>query len=229
MGRLISPSRTASLVLAALLVLLLSLPLACAQYSTGRYHTVARGETLYRIGQSYGVAVTDIVKANSIDDVRTIQIGERIWIPRPQKSGKRNPAGQAIGGRKQARRTADLEFIWPVQGARMSSRFGSRRGRPHEGIDLAVRHGTLIRASEAGKVIHSGWLGDYGKVVIIKHAGAYRTVYAHASRLHVARGEFVEKGQKIASVGSTGRSSGPHLHFEIRKRETPRNPIAYLP
>ena len=110
----------------------------------------------------------------------------------------------------------------------MSSGFGRRGGRPHEGIDIAARKGTPIVASDAGRVIHSGWMRGYGKVVIIKHAGAYRTVYAHASRLHVRKGEFVERGQKIAEVGSTGRSSGPHLHFEIRRGQTPQNPMRHL-
>ena len=87
----------------------------------------------------------------------------------------------------------------------------------------------LPRASESGRVIHSGRLGDYGNAVIVKHAGYYRTVYAHASRTLVRKGQFVEKGQRIALVGSTGRSTGPHLHFEIRRRETPRDPILYLP
>lgn len=87
----------------------------------------------------------------------------------------------------------------------------------------------MIRASEAGKVIHSGRMRGYGLVVILKHPGNYRSVYAHASKLSVRKGQFVEKGQKIAEVGSTGRSTGPHLHFEIREKETPRNPMVYLP
>jgi murein DD-endopeptidase MepM/ murein hydrolase activator NlpD len=111
----------------------------------------------------------------------------------------------------------------------LTSRFGKRKGRPHEGIDLGARAGTTIRAAESGKVIYSGWLGDYGKVVIVKHAGLYRSVYAHARVLHVGKGEFVEKGRRIAEVGTTGRSTGAHLHFEIRKRDEPRNPLLYLP
>ena len=78
-------------------------------------------------------------------------------------------------------------------------------------------------------MIHSGRLSDYGKVVIIKHQGYYRSVYAHASKTLVEKGEFVERGQKIALVGATGRATGPHLHFEIRKRESPRDPMLYLP
>ena len=97
----------------------------------------------------------------------------------------------------------------------------------HEGIDVAAARGTPIFASESGRVIHSGRLGSYGKVVIVKHAGAFRTVYAHASKLLVRKGEFVERGQKVAEVGSTGRSTGSHVHFEIRRSETPKNPLAF--
>ncbi len=104
-----------------------------------------------------------------------------------------------------------------------------RKGRPHEGIDVAASRGTPIYAAESGRVIHSGRQGGYGKVVIVKHAGSYRTVYAHASKLLVKKGAFVERGQKIALVGSTGRSTGPHVHFEIRRLETPHNPLAFLP
>lgn len=78
-------------------------------------------------------------------------------------------------------------------------------------------------------MIHSGRLGSYGNVVILKHAGRYRTSYAHASKLFVRKGAFVERGQKIAEVGSTGRSTGPHVHFEIRRSETPQNPLGFLP
>ena len=78
-------------------------------------------------------------------------------------------------------------------------------------------------------MIHCGHLGAYGRVVILKHSGHYRSVYAHAQKTLVEKGDFVERGQKIAKVGSTGRSTGPHLHFEIRHRETPRDPLLYLP
>ena len=128
----------------------------------------------------------------------------------------------------EARRRANLEFQWPLRG-RLTSGFGPRGGRRHEGIAVAARRGTEIDAAEDGRVIHSGRLGDYGKVVIVRHDGDYRSVYAHAHRTHVKKGQKVEKGQKIAEVGSTGRSTGPHLHFEIRQRQTPQDPMLYLP
>ena len=87
-----------------------------------------------------------------------------------------------------------------------------------------------MRAAEAGRVIHSGGgLGDYGKVVIVKHAGRYSTVYAHNRRNRVREGEFVEKGQVIAEVGKTGNASGAHVHFELRRDRRPQDPLLYLP
>jgi murein DD-endopeptidase MepM/ murein hydrolase activator NlpD len=112
----------------------------------------------------------------------------------------------------------------------MTSKFGWRNGRTHEGIDIPVKRGTPIYAAEAGRVIHSGGgLGDYGKVVILKHAGRYSTVYAHNSRNRVRKGSFVEKGDVIAEVGETGNASGPHIHFEVRRDRTPLDPLLFLP
>lgn len=208
----------------------------------GVIHHVEPGENLYRIGLRYGIPAREIARANRIRDVTKLRVGQRLFIPgarRRMRAGEHElarsrtaPADRADGSGRPARRTArvqtSLRFAWPVRG-RLSSRFGMRRGHPHEGIDVAAKRGTPIFASEAGRVIHAGRLGGYGKVVIVKHAGAYRTVYAHASRLLVRKGDFVERGQKIALVGSTGRATGPHVHFEIRQSETPRNPLGYLP
>lgn len=233
MGRLNSRFGLQGLCAVVILGLVSAQNWGCASYSTGKYHTVAKGENLYRIGQRYGVPAQTLVRANGIRDVTVLQVGEKIWIPRAgEPSGARDASSARaaqVAARSESRKAGNMQFVWPVRGARLSSHFGTRRGRSHEGIDLAISKGTPIRAAEAGRVVHSGWLGDYGKVVIIKHAGYYRTVYAHASRLYVKRGEFVDRGQRIALVGSTGRSTGPHLHFEIRQRESPRNPVPYLP
>lgn len=222
-----------------------ALALACSSgSSSGFYHRVEAGENLYRIGLRYGVPSTILARANRIDDVTTIRPGTRLWIPREAVSKPRGgPQNAAVSSaparptrasearrlaRLDARRTSSLEFAWPLR-AKLTSRYGKRRGRPHEGIDLGARRGSPIYAAESGRVIHSGRLGDYGKVVVVKHAGHYRTVYAHASKTLVRKGQFVEKGDRIALVGNTGRSTGPHLHFEIRRRETPRDPMLYLP
>jgi len=210
----------------------------------GVIHSVVHGENLYRIGLRYGVPAGEIAQANGIRDVTTLRIGQRLFIPGARKrldGGGAKESGAPFeedgpvdkqAARRLARAAAkaqsSLDFVWPAQG-RLSSRFGSRRGRPHEGIDIAAAKGTPIFASEAGRVIFSGRMRGYGKVVIVKHAGRYRSIYAHASRLLARKGAFVERGQKIAEVGSTGRSTGPHVHFEIRRSEAPQDPMAYLP
>lgn len=209
-------------------------------------HTIAPGENLYRIGLLYDVDAAAIASANGIRDVHALRVGQRLTIPSPRRgtrstrAGGRSPGARAGArsrnaeeyalntARETAFRQAALQFVWPARG-KLSSGFGMRKGKPHEGIDIAGPTGSTIRAAEAGKVITSGRLGGYGKVVVLKHSGDYRSVYAHASKLLVTKGQFVEKGQKIAEVGSTGRSTGPHLHFEIRRDETPQNPMAYLP
>ena len=213
--------------------------LSCSSSGGERVHTVRKGENLYRIGLRYGVPAARIARINGIRDVSSMSVGTRLRIPR---SGTRVTSGSAAqtrrpsalaDARRRARRDAlregELKFEWPLNAPRLTSRFGQRGGRPHEGIDLGASSGTTIRAAESGKVIYSGWLGDYGKVVIVKHSGLYRSVYAHARKLHVDKGQFVEKGRRIAEVGSTGRSTGAHLHFEIRKRDEARNPLLYLP
>lgn len=118
-------------------------------------------------------------------------------------------------------------FIWPVSGPVVSG-FGMRWGRMHEGIDIGAASGTPIRAAAAGTVIHAGWLGGYGNLVVVDHGGGLATAYAHASSILVGVGQRVEQGQTIALVGSTGNSSGPHLHFEVRVNGSAVDPLGYL-
>ena len=121
-------------------------------------------------------------------------------------------------------------FIHPLKGVgRVSSTYGSRWGTFHKGIDYAASSGTPVYASAAGKVIYSGYnSGGYGKLVIIEHSNGYQTYYAHNSKLYVNVGETVSQGECIAGVGTTGDSTGNHLHFEIRRNGTPINPANYL-
>ncbi len=206
----------------------------------GAWHVLRPGETVWSVAQNYGTSVKRIVRANRIRDVREVAAGRRIWVPGgkpPEGTGSGTPGvirgieRKEAPSREAARRDArreDLSFRWPSEG-RLTSKFGRRWGRKHQGIDLAARPGTPIRAAESGRVIHSGPLGAYGKVVVIRHSKQYTTVYAHARKLHVKRNDWVRRGDKIAEVGSTGRSTGPHLHFEVRRGRTPQDPLLFLP
>jgi murein DD-endopeptidase MepM/ murein hydrolase activator NlpD len=100
------------------------------------------------------------------------------------------------------------------------------RGRVifHSGIDIGAMYGTAIYATASGKVIYSGWYGGYGNAVVIDHGGGYSSLYGHCSTLYVSNGQTVRQGATIASVGSTGMSTGPHLHFEVRQRGIPIDP-----
>lgn len=118
-------------------------------------------------------------------------------------------------------------LIWPVNGAVVSG-FGMRWGRMHEGLDIAASSGTPIRAAAAGTVIYAGWLGGYGNLVVVDHGNGLATAYAHASAILVSVGQRVSQGDTIALVGSTGNSSGPHLHFEVRVNGAAVDPLGYL-
>lgn len=102
------------------------------------------------------------------------------------------------------------------------------RRRLHTGMDFAAGYGSTIRAADSGTVLYSGWYGGYGKTVIINHGKGITTLYGHSSKLYVQAGENVKRGQAISAIGSTGLSTGPHLHFEVRKNGTPVNPANYL-
>jgi lipoprotein NlpD len=208
-----------------------------AREPAGVVHEVRAGETVYGIARRYGVPVSTILAVNDIRDVRAIAIGTRLWIPGPGAPAARSvaavrPALPAEERRRRAQNDAlaqgNLRFAWPLRGE-LTSGFGTRGGRPHEGIDLAARRGTLIRAAESGRVIYSGRLGAYGNTVVVRHAGRYATVYAHNRRNRVRKGAFVQRGALLAELGATGNATGPHLHFEIRRDQRAEDPLLYLP
>ena len=118
-------------------------------------------------------------------------------------------------------------FIWPVSGP-VTSPFGWRWGRMHEGIDIAVPTGTPVAAAASGRVIYAGWMGGYGNLVVIDHGGGLATAYGHNSAIAVANGSSVSQGQTISYAGSTGHSTGPHVHFEVRVNGSPVDPLGYL-
>lgn len=123
-----------------------------------------------------------------------------------------------------------LHLSWPLDSVAVTSRFGFRNGDRHEGIDLRARAGTPVYAAHPGVVLYSGnGISGYGNMVILKHASGLATVYAHHSKNLVTRGMHIEQGDRIAYSGSTGHSSGPHLHFEVRDGSDPFDPNLILP
>ena len=121
-------------------------------------------------------------------------------------------------------------LAWPVPSSKkLTSRFGKRWGRAHEGIDISARNGTSIISVESGVVIYSGNdLGGYGNLTVISHKGGLFSIYAHARKNYTKKGDKVFRGQVIAEVGETGRTTGPHLHFEVRYDSKALDPLKFL-
>jgi murein DD-endopeptidase MepM/ murein hydrolase activator NlpD len=200
----------------------------------GVYHTVQKGQTLYGIAQAYNLDVKVLRRANYIRDASKLKVGTQLWVP-----GARRVL-QILSSGKTTQRTLKQDsspsskarkgyFIWPTKGT-LTSGFGMRKKRKHEGIDIAAKKGTPIYAAAAGEIAFSGWgPTGYGKMIIVKHKYRLTTLYAHNSKLLVKKGTRVKQGQKISLMGSTGRSTGPHLHFEVRNNARAKDPLKYLP
>ena len=157
-----------------------------------------------------------VAKASSVLAVRPLRSGGASWPDLPALPG----VGQF---------DASQTYIWPTKGV-FTSGYGWRWGRMHKGIDIANNVGTPILAAKDGVIAYSGWSSGYGYLVEMSHGDGSSTRYAHSSRLLVKKGQLVPQGARIALMGSTGRSTGPHLHFEIRKPGgAAMDPLAMLP
>ena len=204
-----------------------------AAKSDGVYHVVRRGENLYRIGKAYGVSHNELARANAIADASRLDVGQRLFIP----GGKRALPVTLITPERAATEPPQATdfpqgtgiFIWPLASGTLTSHFGPRGRSFHDGIDIGAPSGTVVRAARDGDVIYSDTLRGYGNVVIVQHPGGYATVYAHNERNLVVAGVKVSQGQPVAKVGRSGRTSGPNVHFEIRKDHIARNPVYFLP
>ena len=197
----------------------------------GIQHLVRPGENLYRIGKAYDVSFEELARLNGIRDPGQIRVGQRIFIPgatRQLPVEIITPAEPPAHSAPAPRESADDGLLWPVSGT-INSSFGPRGASFHDGIDIAAPEGTRIHAIERGEVVYSDELRGYGNIVIIRHAAAMVSVYAHNQINLVREGQQVERGEVIATVGSTGRVTGPHLHFEIRKNNAAQDPLRYLP
>jgi murein DD-endopeptidase MepM/ murein hydrolase activator NlpD len=196
----------------------------------GFYHVVSRGENLWRICKAYGADLQQVAEYNNIQDVSQIKVGQRIFIPGASGPRKVDTRQSPLGTPEFVPKVETYRgnFIWPVRG-HVSSPFGVRNGFKHSGIDVAAALGTPIVAAAAGEVAYRGQLRGYGNILILKHSEEFTSVYAHLRDWLVQERQSVRQGEQIATVGDTGQSDGAHLHFEIRVRNQPRNPLFYLP
>ncbi len=182
----------------------------------GLLYKVPKGGGLVAIAEKYRVSLKKIIDENDLQNPDFVATNTVLFIPDAK------PLNIFTG------------FLWPAPRHVVTCGYGWRRNpfNPgyrefHSGIDIRASY-QWIRASKYGKVTYTGWLGGYGKTVVIAHPGGYKTLYAHLSRIIVRSGQYVKQGQTIAMSGNTGRSTGAHLHFEIIKHGKSNNPYIYF-
>ena len=200
---------------------------------SGVSHVVKSGDTLESVAKKYTAESQAVVDFpfNDVPDDFKLSVGQTLIIPdgqppqtapkaRPQPryiaQGPSSPGFQALGGGV---------FVWPTSGG-----ISQHYSWYHKGIDIPNRAAPGVGASDGGTVVVAGWLDGYGygNRVVIDHNNGYRSLYAHLSNIYVSVGQSISRGQIIGQMGSTGRSTGTHLHFEIHYRGVPVNPLAIL-
>ncbi len=219
----------------------------------GLLYKVKAGDTLYGISRNFGLTVSQLKEINNLD-TDLISIDQELYIKKfeAKKKQKKNieeakkkdkisqPKISQTGTKSSTLFSSPNEgkassfpqewknsYLLPVSG-RISSPFGMRRGSLHKGVDITAPPGTEIKAAYSGTVSYTGFLRDYGNVIVIEHGKDVVTVYAHNEINLVKKSDKVNKGDIIARLGSTGRSTGPHLHFEIRVANKPIDPAKII-
>jgi murein DD-endopeptidase MepM/ murein hydrolase activator NlpD len=184
----------------------------------GTLATAREGDTVRSLAARYGAGAEPVGAFNGLEPDDSLIPGVALFVPTGQEDTTPiQPPSPTV------RRGATGHFMWPASGT-LTQRFW----RWHPGIDVANNWGTPLFASDAGRITWAGW-GGYGIYVEIDHGNGFSTLYGHMARTHVSVGEYVDRGQQIGLMGSTGWSSGPHVHFEIRSRGVPQDPLRYLP
>lgn len=211
-----------------------------AQPPPGAWHVVKDGETVVTLAARTGVPTDDFREINGLAKGQEPRPGQVVFMlaPDPKRIDpdrsvanvtRAEPATVTATEHRPTQRD-ESRFAWPLARPVVSSVFGTRWGRNHEGIDLAAPLGTAVFAADDGVVIYSdNLLSGYGNMIIIDHSAGLLTAYAHASVLMVHRGDRVRRAQPVARVGQSGRATSPHLHFEVRVGDEPRDPLQYLP
>ncbi len=188
---------------------------SCSHYSNA--YVLKKGETLEHVAKRHHTTVAEILKNKHYISEK----GEHVFIPVMTRD-------IFLATNKEHYFKPKTTMIWPVLGL-LSSNFGRRWGRLHEGIDISAPEGTPIRAVQTGVVVYSdNTVPGYGNLIVVVHPGGLSTVYAHNKVNLVSEGDRVKRGEVIAQVGRSGKSTGYHLHFETRKNGLAINPLTYL-
>lgn len=210
---------------------------SCAR---GVYHTVGKGQTLWRICTTYKVSMQDVAELNNITDHAQIRAGDRLFIPGAEKVlyvpatvSSSAPSGDSSAKpAAQEPRAPVIEknvgmFIWPLVGP-VVKRFGIQGGMKHDGIDIRGKPGEAVKASRSGRVIFANWLEGYGNTVLVQHNKSYVTVYANLGQSTVRQDQQLSQAQVLGHLSKSPADSC-YLHFQVRRDRTARNPLFYLP
>ena len=193
-----------------------------------RFYYACPGDSFAMLAGRTGYDKELLAAMNNLSPGYFCRGGEKLRLPAEDIIGRAAPASR---GGETAYREAIGTKIWqpPLQGVITSAFAGQRSAGPHHGVDVAAEQGTAIRAAHSGRVVEAGWQNSiYGYAVLIDHGNGWQTHYAHCSKVLVKAGEAVKQGQQIALVGSTGNSTGPHLHLELIKDGVFLTPVAYF-
>lgn len=242
------------LLIVFLLVILFSPSPAIAK-KKGVYHPVSKGVTLYSISVAYKISIAKLMAANKLASPSALKVGSKIFIPgaktvlkvepsvplspkekielehsleTEEKPPPAEPPSEAVR-EKPPWAGKELDIIWPIQG-KINSPYGPRGKKFHGGIDIASPFYQEVKAAMDGEVILArNSRTGYGKVVVLQHDLGFRTIYGHMNVIIAKEGEAIRQGQPIGGVGSTGKSTGPHLHFEVRHDGRHLDPLPLLP
>lgn len=190
----------------------------------GVLYTVRSGDTLSRIARRFDVSIDEVVEENNMQDAHKLAIGDKLLLPGGEPPSVAPRRSASVANLFSPSAGGGSSWVWPSDWRVITQYYGWR----HTGLDVDGDYSTYSYASRDGRVIYSGWRSGYGLTVEIDHGDGYTTRYAHHSKNFVSYGEYVAAGQAIAQTGSTGRSTGTHLHFEIIKGGRFYNPLEFL-
>ncbi|NMC51391.1 peptidoglycan DD-metalloendopeptidase family protein [Candidatus Kuenenbacteria bacterium] len=197
--------------------------------TNGVTYNIKSGDTLGSIAKKFGSSIEKILSYNNIADAANIKIKQKIIIPdgKPLSSG--TLASRSTGSIKnifsdKPATNADKSFVWPSNSRRITQYFSWR----HNAIDIGAKSGSPIYAMKGGRVERAGWSTGYGYNIVVNHGNGVKSLYAHSRKLYVKVGDQVSQGEVLGEVGSTGWSTGPHIHLEIIINGSRGNPLSYL-